>query len=124
MVSISISIPVSVAEPLLKTRVSLMLPDERVRDILPDTPGDGTAALPEYASLFDAPLPRYAEAGQMPDHRRELMPADVIRGVSDRFPPPITGAASPEATMAPARLAGRTANPACVVDFHALADSL
>ena len=52
---------------VLRARVSLMLPDERVADILPDTPGEGVAALPEYASLFDAPLPRFADMGPMPD---------------------------------------------------------
>lgn len=50
---------------VLRARVSLMLPDERVADILPDTPGAGIAALPEYATLFDAPLPRYADAGDL-----------------------------------------------------------
>ncbi len=48
---------------VLRARLSLLLPEERVGDILPDTPGSGVAALPEYASLFDAPLPRYADLG-------------------------------------------------------------
>ncbi|MFY0648299.1 penicillin acylase family protein [Sulfitobacter geojensis] len=38
---------------VIRARTSLALPDEkRVRDILPDFPGSGVAALPEYASLF------------------------------------------------------------------------
>jgi len=36
---------------VLRARVSLLLPSERVADILPDVPGAGTAALPDYASL-------------------------------------------------------------------------
>lgn len=36
---------------VLRARVSLLLPSERVADILPDVPGAGTAALPSYASL-------------------------------------------------------------------------
>ncbi len=44
---------------VLRARVSLMLPSERVADILPDVPGAGTAALPEYASLVPG-VPRYA----------------------------------------------------------------
>ncbi|MFW8593025.1 penicillin acylase family protein [Cribrihabitans neustonicus] len=37
---------------ILRARVSLALEDEaRLRDILPDAPGEGVAALPEYASL-------------------------------------------------------------------------
>ncbi|MEO9652832.1 MAG: penicillin acylase family protein [Roseobacter sp.] len=38
---------------VMRARVSLALPDhERIRDILPDAPGTGVAALPEYAALF------------------------------------------------------------------------
>ncbi len=49
-----------VGEEVLRARVDLMLEDPlRLADILPDAPGTGIAALPEYASLFpDAP--RYA----------------------------------------------------------------
>lgn len=47
---------------VLRAQVSLMLPDERVSDILPDTPGTGTAALPEYAQLFGTPLEALASA--------------------------------------------------------------
>ncbi|SFT50199.1 penicillin acylase family protein [Sedimentitalea nanhaiensis] len=46
-----------VGEEVLRARVALMLNDPaRLMDILPDAPGTGVAALPEYASLFpDAP---------------------------------------------------------------------
>ncbi len=36
---------------VLRARASLALPDARVRDLLPDDPGKGIAALPDYASL-------------------------------------------------------------------------
>lgn len=39
-------------EEVLRARLSLALPDARVQDILPDAPGDGIAALPDFASLF------------------------------------------------------------------------
>jgi penicillin amidase len=52
---------------VLRARVSLMLPDARLADIMPDTPGEGIAALPEYAGLFDAPLPRFAAMEAEPD---------------------------------------------------------
>ncbi|MEM1352963.1 MAG: penicillin acylase family protein, partial [Pseudomonadota bacterium] len=50
---------------VLRARMSLALPDpDRLSDILPDAPGTGVAALPEYAQLFpDAP--RFA-ASTMP----------------------------------------------------------
>ena len=39
-------------EEVLRARTSLLLPDEnRLADILPDIPGQGIAALPEYATL-------------------------------------------------------------------------
>ncbi|MGY9046395.1 penicillin acylase [Puniceibacterium antarcticum] len=49
-------------DEVLRARTSLLLPDaNRVADILPDMPGQGIAALPDYAALFPA-LPRYAAA--------------------------------------------------------------
>ena len=51
---------------VLRARMSLMLPDARLRDILPDDPGPGITALPDYASLMPGDLPpasatRYAQ---------------------------------------------------------------
>ena len=55
-------------EEVLRARTSLILPDDaRLRDILPDVPGTGTAALPEYSSLITGPLPRYAAGPALPD---------------------------------------------------------
>ncbi|MAM60162.1 penicillin acylase family protein [Maritimibacter sp. UBA3975] len=39
-------------EEVLRARVSLALDEKQVSDILPDMPGNGVAALPDYASLF------------------------------------------------------------------------
>ncbi|WP_417721368.1 penicillin acylase family protein [Salipiger sp.] len=40
-------------DEILRARTSLLLPDEdRLKDILPDIPGEGVAALPAYAALF------------------------------------------------------------------------
>ena len=54
---------------VLHARASLMLNDaDRLADILPDAPGTGIAALPEYADLFPG-LPRYAagsDTGDLP----------------------------------------------------------
>lgn len=38
-------------EEVLRARLSLALPEARLPDILPDVPGPGVAALPDYASL-------------------------------------------------------------------------
>ncbi|MAC78638.1 MAG: penicillin acylase family protein [Rhodobacteraceae bacterium] len=46
---------------VLRARTALMLDDPaRLADIMPDAPGNGVAALPEFASLFPD-LPRYAK---------------------------------------------------------------
>ena len=40
-----------------RARASLLLPDARLRDLLPDDPGPGIAALPDYADLVPGVLP-------------------------------------------------------------------
>ncbi len=46
---------------VLRARAGELLSDDRLSDILPDAHGEGMTALPEYSTLFDAPLPRFAE---------------------------------------------------------------
>jgi len=48
-------------QEVLRAQVSLILSEDRLRDILPDAPGAAIAALPKYASLFPT-VPRYAAA--------------------------------------------------------------
>jgi penicillin G amidase len=56
---------------VLRARMSLLLPPERLPDLLPDDPGKGVAALPDYASLIPdvgpdfTPL-RFADAALSP----------------------------------------------------------
>jgi len=45
---------------VLRARVSLLLPNDRLADILPDDPGQGVTALPEYASLVPGVAPLIA----------------------------------------------------------------
>jgi penicillin amidase len=45
---------------VLRARVSLLLPNERLADILPDDPSQGVAALPDYASLVPGVAPLIA----------------------------------------------------------------
>jgi penicillin amidase len=45
---------------VLRARVSLLLPNDRLADILPDDPSQGVAALPDYASLVPGVLPLVA----------------------------------------------------------------
>ncbi|SLN11273.1 penicillin acylase family protein [Ruegeria meonggei] len=54
-------------DEVLRARTSLMLNNPaRLVDILPDVPGPGITALPEYAALFPN-VPRYARGTPMPD---------------------------------------------------------
>jgi len=59
-------------EEVLRARASLALPEpERLRDLMPDAPGPGTAELaelPAYETLFDAVLPRFADLETSPRH--------------------------------------------------------
>ncbi|MFV2035527.1 MAG: penicillin acylase family protein, partial [Halocynthiibacter sp.] len=45
---------------VLRARLSLILPDERLLDIVPDAPGTGVAALPGYAALAPGVVPSLA----------------------------------------------------------------
>ncbi|NRB18589.1 MAG: penicillin acylase family protein [Rhodobacteraceae bacterium] len=55
-----------IQDEVLRARVTLMLDDpSRLVDILPDAPGTGMTALPEYTALFPG-LKRYAQAIDMP----------------------------------------------------------
>jgi len=52
-----------------RARTSLALRDsDRLLDILPDAPGEGAAELVDFAALFDAPVPRFAESDPGPRH--------------------------------------------------------
>ncbi|MFN4153367.1 MAG: penicillin acylase family protein [Paracoccaceae bacterium] len=42
---------------VLRARMSMLLPDDRLRDILPDDPGQAVTALPDYASLMPGVSP-------------------------------------------------------------------
>ncbi len=53
---------------VLRARTSLLLPDpNRLNDILPDAPGAGIAALPEYAQLVPGAV-RFAATTPLPGH--------------------------------------------------------
>ncbi|WP_412563034.1 penicillin acylase family protein [Thalassobius sp. MITS945101] len=53
---------------VLRARTSLLINAPRLLDILPDAPGAGIAALPRYADLLDAELPRFTETSPLPQH--------------------------------------------------------
>jgi penicillin G amidase len=77
---------------VLRARVSLLLSPERLADILPDDPGQGVAALPDYGSLVPGVAP-WAE------------PLDFALGPMSPVAAPGMGGASNAWAAAPARSA-------------------
>ncbi|MCU9837510.1 penicillin acylase family protein [Ruegeria sp. WL0004] len=72
-------------EEVLRARTSLMLNDQaRLLDILPDAPGPGVAALPEYASMFPG-LPRYATQRKEADNPLSPLPKRGLAGASNAW---------------------------------------
>ena len=49
-----------ISTEVLRARSSLILPEPRLRDLLPDAPGAGVVALPDYASLVPGVVPSFA----------------------------------------------------------------
>ncbi|NRB35287.1 MAG: penicillin acylase family protein [Rhodobacteraceae bacterium] len=71
-----------VNDEVLYARTSLMLDDAaRVSEIMPDYPGDGIAALEDYAAVFPG-LPKYAKAIEASDPLIEL-PKRGLAGASN-----------------------------------------
>jgi len=72
-------------EEVLRARTALILPDlARLSDILPDAPGTGVAALPEYAALFPS-LPRYSASQPMPTLPLSPFPRHGLAGASNAW---------------------------------------
>ncbi len=72
-------------EEVLRARTALMLEDStRLADILPDAPGTGIAALPEYAQIFPT-LPRYAEGPKVPEDPLSPFPKRGLAGASNAW---------------------------------------
>ena len=65
-------------DEVLRAQMSLILPAARLADILPDDPGQGVAALPDYASLMPGQFPvattrmAYVDTPLSPFHSRDF----------------------------------------------------
>jgi penicillin amidase len=82
----------SLQDEVMRARVSLLLSPERLADILPDDPGQGVAALPDFAALVPGVLP-------------SMEPLDFALGPMSPVAPPGMGGASNAWAAAPARSA-------------------
>ncbi|MFG6560965.1 penicillin acylase family protein [Sulfitobacter sp. 1A15299] len=71
---------------VLRARVSLELSDQdRLRDILPEAPGSGVAALPEYAALFPEVARRHAAAAPADSHPVSPFKRQAFAGASNAW---------------------------------------
>ena len=89
-------------QEVLRARLSLALNDPAgMADLMPDAPGAGVAELARYQSLFDTPLPRFAQAPRSPRH--PLHPNALgpgLAGASNAFAATPARAASSGALLA------------------------
>lgn len=70
---------------VIRARISLALPDDaRLRDILPDAPGTGVAALPRYAALFPQ-VPQYAQSEPFDQHPLSPFKRTALAGASNAW---------------------------------------
>ena len=70
---------------VLRAQVSLILPEARVADILPDTPGQGVVELPDFASLFDTDPPRFVAQSQELRDSLSPIPPRGLSGASNAW---------------------------------------
>lgn len=72
-------------EEVLRARVSLVLPDARVADILPDDPTQGVMALPDYASLVPGVVPSTAPLRMATTDPLSPFPVRGLAGASNAW---------------------------------------
>ena len=83
------------SQEVLRARMSLALPDnDRLRDILPDTPGSGVASLPEYASLMPSMPQLLASEEPFDQHRLSPFKKRGFSGASNVWAASTTRSAS------------------------------
>ena len=70
---------------VLRARVSLVLPDARVRDILPDAPGSGVTGLPEYSSLVPGVSPSMEPIRRTSNDVLSPFPTRELAGASNAW---------------------------------------
>ncbi len=70
---------------VLRARISLLLPAPRVKDILPDDPGQPVMALPDYASLFPTVAPSMAPLRMASSDPLSPVPQPGLAGASNAW---------------------------------------
>jgi penicillin G amidase len=88
-----------IAAEVLRARVSLILQEPRVLDILPDDPGTGIAALPEYAALVPGVPVYVADTSPLPDPLSPV-PQRGLEGASNAWAAAISRSATGSTLLA------------------------
>ena len=69
---------------VLRARVSLILDDDLLKDLLPDVPGSGVAELNDFASMFPSLLKQHASMA-MPKHSLSPFKSIALSGASNAW---------------------------------------
>jgi len=95
---LSVQLNGQISREVLRARASLLVPAERLLDLMPDAPGSGVAALPDYASIFPQVTPDTSFAS-LDDPLSPIRP-HMLAGASNSFAATPTRAASDGAILA------------------------
>lgn len=88
------------ADEVLRAQVALVVPPERLRDLMPDAPGEPIVALPDFSALFPG-LPRHASAGAgTPEDRLAPWAPRSLAGASNAWAAAAQASASGGALLA------------------------
>lgn len=87
-----------IAREVQRARVSMLVAPERLRDLMPDAPGSGMAALPDFSSLFPGVAPS-TQITLAQDPLSPIRPA-TLAGASNSFAATPARAASDGAILA------------------------
>ena len=95
---LSVQLNSQIGREVLRARASMLVEPDRLRDLLPDAPGTGMAALPDYASLF----PQITPGTQFTHQDVPLSPVApvALAGASNSFAATPARAASDGAILA------------------------
>ncbi|MBU2361014.1 MAG: penicillin acylase family protein, partial [Alphaproteobacteria bacterium] len=86
-------------DEVLRARTSLIVPAERLADILPDDPTDGIAALPDYSALV-GDVPKYAANTRGPDDPLSPVMGHGLAGASNAWAAGISRSATGSTLLA------------------------
>ena len=95
---LSVQLNGQISREVLRARASLLVPNERLQDLMPDAPGSGVAALPDYAAVF----PQISPDHQVATYHDPLSPIrpPAMAGASNSFAATPERAASDGAILA------------------------